>query len=138
MNPSNSPIIKAAGGILWRANNTDKTKEILMVHRPLYDDWSLPKGKVEEARNESWGDAALREVFEETSCTGRLEKLVGTASYFVGETPKIVVYWRMELVQEKDFEPNDEVDALCWTPLSKGLDLLSYATEKDVLANAFA
>lgn len=138
MSTSKSPIIKAAGGILWRTDHTGKGKEILLVHRPHYNDWSLPKGKVEEAQNESWEEAALREVWEETGCTGLIEKVAGTTSYFVGNEPKIVIYWKMKLIEEKEFQPNNEVDTLCWASPSKALELLSYATEKNILADTFS
>ena len=134
---SKSPIIKAAGGILWRTDHTSKGKEILLVHRPYYNDWSLPKGKVEESQNESWKGAALREVLEETGCIGLVEKVAGTTGYFVGNKPKIVIYWKMKLIEEKEFRPTNEVDALCWASLSKGLELLSYASEKNIFCQIF-
>jgi 8-oxo-dGTP diphosphatase len=82
------------------------------VHRPRHRDWSFPKGKLE--RGESFPEAALREVLEETGCEARLGPLAGVSMYEVGLRPKVVVFWHMELLVEHPFFPGDEVDAVAW------------------------
>ena len=62
------PVIEAAGGIVWR--NQDRKNHLIIIHRPKYDDWTLPKGKRDPG--EHWQETALREVFEETSCVTKL------------------------------------------------------------------
>jgi 8-oxo-dGTP diphosphatase len=120
--------IHAAGGVVVRDG------KVLLVHRPRYDDWTLPKGKLDEG--ESFEDAALREVEEETGvrCTLRRE-LPGTM-YMVGTRPKVVRYWLMEPEYEAPFEPNDETDALRWLSPDEAKALLSYDRDRDVLAAA--
>jgi 8-oxo-dGTP diphosphatase len=120
--------IHAAGGVVVRDGR------VLVVHRPRYDDWTFPKGKLDPG--ESFQDAALREVEEETGlrCTlGR--ELPGTA-YRVGTRPKVVRYWLMEADTETPFVPNDETDDLRWVTREEAMSLLSYDRDREVLAAA--
>ena len=108
--------------------------EVLLVHRPRYDDWTLPKGKLDSG--EGFEDAALREVLEETGlrCTlGR--ELAGTEYRDNKDRPKVVRYWLMELEGEPgDFEPNDEVDSVEWLAVEDAAERLTYDRDRDVLA----
>src|SRR5215218_664925 len=91
--------VKAAGGVVWRRG--DAGLELAVVHRPRYDDWSLPKGKLDPG--ESWEAAALREL-EPVGYTDNKGRA------------KAVRYWLMEPESIPAFEPNDEVDAMRWLP----------------------
>ena len=122
-------VFEAAGGLLWR--NSPRGKEIAVVHRPRYDDFSLPKGWLNEG--ESWQQAALREVKEETNCVAQLGEFAGCCSYVVRGLPKIVLFWHMHLVEQLPFVPNDETDQLLWLTLDEALDKLSYAGDRAFL-----
>ncbi|WP_448617916.1 NUDIX hydrolase [Geodermatophilus sp. URMC 65] len=123
-------VVRAAGGALWRP--ADGGIETALVHRPKYDDWSLPKGKPDEG--EHLLETAVREVVEETG----LDVVVGRRSvrteYEVAEGPKRVDYWLMRVVGGA-FEPNDEVDELRWLPVEEACGLVSHAHDRAVLAD---
>lgn len=123
----------AAGGIVSRRRGG--AEQILVVHRPSYDDWSLPKGKLDP--DESLRDAALREVLEETGLVCRAEALAGEARYrdAWGRT-KAVLYFEMT-VESGRFEPNDEVDEIRWLAPEAAVALLSYAHDA-ALVSAWA
>ena len=105
-----------------------------MIHRPEYDDWSLPKGKLDA--EEDWEAAALREVEEETGMRCRLGRELPSAEYSDHRgRPKLVRYWVMEPV-DGDFEPSDEVDQLRWLPREQALALLSYEHDRDLVRAA--
>ena len=123
-----SERIHAAGGVVVRDG------KVLLVHRPRYDDWTLPKGKLDEG--ESFEDAALREVEEETGVRCTLGRELPPTMYLVGTRPKIVRYWLMEPRSETPFEPNDETDALRWVTRDEAMSVLSYDRDRDVLAAA--
>ncbi len=121
--------VQAAGAVLWRRTGDDI--EVALVHRPKYDDWSLPKGKLDEG--ETHEEAALREVAEETGAHGRLgPELTATAYVDSKGRPKLVRYWAMEL-DHQQFTPNDEVDDVEWMSVREAEDRLSYAHDVDVL-----
>ena len=125
------PVIRAAGGVL-RSHS-----RVAVVHRPKYDDWTLPKGKLEAGEDERAG--ALREVAEETGHRARIESDLGTVEYAVrrgGELlPKVVRYFLMrELGGE--FRPHREVDELRWLSPAEAMELLSYRRDREVLARA--
>jgi len=107
---------------------------VLLVHRPRYDDWTLPKGKLDPG--ESWEDAALREVEEEASLRCRLGAELPATEYRVRGRPKRVRYWRMEAVEDLGFTPNDEVDEVRWLPADEAAELLSYERDREVLLAA--
>jgi 8-oxo-dGTP diphosphatase len=118
----------AAGGVVVRDG------KVLLVHRPRYDDWSFPKGKLDVG--ESFEDAAVREVEEETGLRCSLGRELPSTRYQVGARPKLVRYWLMNPEAETPFVPNDETDGLRWLTPDQALELLSYDRDRDVLAAA--
>jgi 8-oxo-dGTP diphosphatase len=124
-------LIRAAGGILIRDN--PQGRELLLIHRDRYDDWSLPKGKLK--RGESWLEAALREVWEETGVQVQAGSLIGDVFYYMDGSPKIVLFWEMFPVGDLDAsnlvpDNPDEVSDVCWMSISQALNLMSYDAEK--------
>ncbi len=125
--------MKAAGGVVWRRG--EKGVEVVLVHRPRYDDWSLPKGKLD--RGEGWEDAAVREVEEETGIRCSVGEELSPIEYTDHKgRHKVVRYWLMEAVGEHDFEANDEVDELRWLLARKAVGRLSYPRDREVLTEA--
>jgi 8-oxo-dGTP pyrophosphatase MutT (NUDIX family) len=126
--------VRAAGGVVWR--HADGVTEVLLVHRPRYDDWSLPKGKLDPG--ETFEAAAVREVEEETGLSCALELPLSEVRYVDDrDRPKVVRYWSMRATGDRGFTPNDEVDELRWATLDRARELLSYAHDLPVL-DAFA
>lgn len=126
--------ITAAGTIVLRGGNGEQ--EVLMVHRPRYNDWSLPKGKV--TADEYLPGCAVRETEEETAVTVRLGLPVNRISYPVGGGTKTVSYWRGHPVGEGSLTPNHEVDEAAWLPVPLALELVTYADERPLLRQAVA
>ncbi|MEX1142737.1 MAG: NUDIX hydrolase [Thermoleophilaceae bacterium] len=119
--------IEAAGGVVMRKG--PEATEIAVVHRPRYDDWSFPKGKLDGG--ESSEEAALREVREETGLTCRLGPELPFAQYEDDEgRPKTVRYWLMAVVEDGGFEPDDEVDELRWLVPEQAGELLTYSRDR--------
>ena len=130
--------IQAAGGVVWRSAASEDGAaggiEILLIHRPRYDDWTLPKGKAEPADADA-AATALREVWEETGLRCRLGADLGEIGYPVRGQPKVVRYWSMAIdSQGEDFEPNDEVDELRWLIPSAAAGLLTYPRDRELVA----
>jgi 8-oxo-dGTP diphosphatase len=121
-----SDRVEAAGGVVVRDGR------VLLVHRPRYDDWTLPKGKLDPG--ESFEDAALREVEEETGLRCSLGRELPSTRYEVNGRPKLVRYWLMAPEGETAFVPNDETDDLRWVTPDEALVLLSYDRDRDVIA----
>ena len=108
--PSPTEIVQAAGGLVVRRHNG--SLQIVVVHRPVQQDWSFPKGKLETG--ETFELAALREVREETGMTCRLLRFIGHTEYLDRKgRPKAVAYWVMA-AESGFFAPNEEVDELLW------------------------
>ncbi|RZU14100.1 8-oxo-dGTP diphosphatase [Kribbella rubisoli] len=130
---SNPATVIAAGGVVWRERRD--TREVLLVHRPRYDDWSLPKGKL--TAHEHVLLAARREIEEETGIQVLLGPPLGVQRYAVrkngGTADKLVHYWSAVPLNEGDFEPNDEVDEISWLPVDKARNKLSYPRDVDIL-----
>ena len=126
-------VVQAAGGVVTRSAR-DGTLEVLVVHRPRYDDWSLPKGKLEPG--ESFEDAARREIEEETGVRVELGAALPTTDYVDRHgRPKVVHYWRMTPVGRTAWEPNDEVDEMRWITASEAAKLLSYDHDRRLIAS---
>lgn len=135
MTPAKPPVhreprIRAAGGVVMRRGA--KGPEFLLVHRQRYDDWSLPKGKLDG--NESYRQGALREIEEETRITPRAITKLGTIAY---ETPnrnhKVVRYWLAEAAKVRRFRPNREVDDIVWLSAKNARKLATYSRDREVL-----
>lgn len=103
-------LVRAAGAVVWRP--TTDGVEVLLVHRPRYDDWSLPKGKLEPG--ESWNEGASREVEEETGCTGTLGEKVAIVRYEDQHGRDKEVHFFELSGPTGDFVPTDEVDEVAW------------------------
>lgn len=126
-----SNIVKAAGAVLWRRSPAGS--EIAVVHRPHYDDWSLPKGKLDPG--ETSPIAAVRELTEETGYDAVLERFLTTVEYSVNGSAKTVDYFTARPVSG-EFTPNAEVDELRWVPLEEAQSLLTYDSDRDVCSRA--
>jgi 8-oxo-dGTP pyrophosphatase MutT (NUDIX family)/phosphohistidine phosphatase SixA len=137
--PNNKPgsrLIKAAGGVAWRPG-PDGEPEILLVHRKKYDDWSLPKGKMEPG--EPLPVTAVREVLEEGGARLALGRRLASVRYNVGGRPKRVHYWAAQVLSvDKHAVPNSEVDEVTWVPAARAVDKVSYAHDHGVLADFVA
>ncbi len=131
---SAAKAILAAGAVLWRPDEDgiDGVADplVAVVHRPRYDDWSLPKGKVEPGETEPV--TAVREVLEETGYASELGRGLVAVSYPVEGGVKHVRYWVARTLGGK-FTPNDEVDELLWLPAAHALKRLQYADDRKVL-----
>ncbi|WP_460605333.1 NUDIX hydrolase [Jatrophihabitans fulvus] len=131
------PRVRAAGGVVWRVGKSDggaRRIEVALVHRPRYDDWSLPKGKLE--KRESEFDAAVREVGEELGATVAMSRRLRRIAYRYGTgdeaVDKTVAFWLMRYVGG-EFVPNDEVDEVAWLPPEDAAARLSHDVEREVL-----
>ena len=121
-------LVRAAGGLVLRDG------EVLLVHRPRYDDWTFPKGKAEDGETDE--DCALREVLEETGLECRLGAEAGTTEYIDSRgRPKRVRWWLMEPLRG-EFTPTDEVDELQWAEPAVAAELLSYGRDLTLLEGA--
>jgi 8-oxo-dGTP pyrophosphatase MutT (NUDIX family) len=121
--------VRAAGGLVWR--NGPNGVEIVLVHRPAYDDWSFPKGKLN--RGETEEACALREVEEETGLRCRLGREIGTIRYRDSrDRPKTVRYWEME-PSGGELRAAHEVDDARWVSLTDADAMLSYEHDRELL-----
>ncbi len=125
----NDPV-RAAGGLV-RRGEPDGSFRYALVHRPRYDDWSFPKGKVHEGESDEV--AALREVEEEAGLRCELERELPSVEYRDRHgRPKVVRYWMMRPI-EGSFRPNAEVDELRWALSDEALALLAYDRDRELL-----
>jgi 8-oxo-(d)GTP phosphatase len=122
--------IQAAGGVLWRVDDTG-TLVIALVHRPRYDDWSLPKGKLDPGEHPTV--AAVREIAEETGQAAVLGRPLPSAHYLVEGVPKTVHYWAARALGG-EFRANDEVDELAWLDPAEAAPRLARESDAAVLA----
>jgi 8-oxo-dGTP pyrophosphatase MutT (NUDIX family) len=126
MSTPNNQVIKAAGGLLWR--HSSDGYEIAIVHRRRYDDWTLPKGKLQDG--ESWREAALREVKEETGYDGNILSFAGAIAYETDDKPKVVRFWHMTARGEPASDIDDEVAEVFWLPHKVAHARLQYPLEQ--------
>lgn len=127
--------VRAAGGLVWR--DRQGRREFVVVHRPRYDDWSLPKGKAH--RGESDHDTALREVAEETGLCCLLGDELPSVHYVTtkGED-KSVRWWAMTIAEDTGFVSGDEVDEIRWVDRSEFADLGAFPSDLSVVDAFFA
>lgn len=127
---SDTPIL-AAGGLVIRPEE-DGSHRVLLVHRPRYDDWSLPKGKADPGEVAEW--TAIREVEEETGVRAEVIAPLAEVEYRVSSgRRKVVRYFAMRHRSEKRFRPNDEVDEIRWLDPDMAADLATYDHDRALL-----
>ncbi len=131
-------VVRAAGGVVWRRSDdaavADGALEVLVVHRDRYDDWTFPKGKLDPG--ETWEQAAVREVFEETGVVAVLgEELASTRYRDAKGRPKVARYWTMTVATSVPFAANEEISALQWVAVDDVVSVLTYPRDHPVLAS---
>ncbi len=127
--------VVAAGAVVTRRG--PRGREVLLIHRPQYDDWSFPKGKVDPGEHVL--GAAVREVAEETALAVRLGPALDRQHYEVSGRPKVVHYWLASVTGDDDVSgwvPNGEVDEVAWVPWKQARDRLTYPYDRQTLAQA--
>mgnify|MGYP000639499841 FL=1 len=126
-------VIQAAGAVLWR-RLSDELVQVALIHRPRYDDWSFPKGKVEQGETEI--NCAFREVFEETGFETIFGPELCKVEYQVGDSLKTVRYWSAQAIGESTGAMDkSEVDQLIWVTVSDAYSKLSRPGDQEVLKN---
>ncbi len=128
--------VRASGGVVVRHDGL--RPRILLVHRPRYDDWTIPKGKLDPGETDE--ECAVREVEEETGLSCGLGDELPSITYRDKQgRPKLVRYWLMAaptpMGEAADFEANDEVDRIRWVELSEARALLSYPRDLEVIVD---
>jgi 8-oxo-dGTP diphosphatase len=126
------PLVRAAGGLLWRQSSSGP--QLAVVHRPYRDGWSLPKGKLEAG--ESWKEAALREVREETGCEVRITRFAGPSFYVARRDPKLVLYWHMAVVRDGPLGHGGEVDDVAWLTPAAAIGRLRHESDRRLVGRA--
>lgn len=124
--------VLAAGAVVWRPGEPDGAPLVAVIHRPRYDDWSLPKGKLDPGEIEPV--AAVREILEETGCSAHLGRHLGQVSYPIPGGTKLVRYWAAR-GRDGDFADNDEADELRWLPVAEARKRLSYPLDRKMLGS---
>ena len=123
-------VVRASGGIVVRRTDGQGV-EVALVHRPLYDDWTFPKGK--RVPGEGDRQTAIREVEEETGLTCRIDRAIGVVRYRDRkDRAKSVMYWLMTPV-EGTFRPSAEVDEMRWLPIEQAGELLTHGHDRSLL-----
>lgn len=128
--------VRAAGGVVCRTGPLGGV-EILLIHRPAYDDWTLPKGKVEE--DETDEACAIREVEEETALRCRLGPELPSVRWLDRfDRPKVARYWLAEPVDDRPARPRNEVDSVEWLAVPAAIERLTYERDADLIRSAFS
>ena len=123
-------MIRAAGGLLW--DNAAEPRQIALIRRRRYDDWTLPKGKLKDG--ERWDEGALREVEEETGYRPSLHGFAGALAYQTPKGEKVVRFWHMTPVRLDQAEiDRDEVTEVVWLPVAEACRKLTYPIERALL-----
>jgi 8-oxo-dGTP diphosphatase len=125
-------IVRAAGAVVWRRR--DDRVEMLLVHRPKYGDWSLPKGKNKSAESDE--DCAVREVEEETNLRVKLGPELASTAYLANGGLKRVRYWLAEAERADDAGPRNEVDDVAWLPADEVESRLTHERDRKVVRSA--
>lgn len=123
-------VVPAAGAVLWRPDEVSGTPLVALIHRPRYDDWSLPKGKLDPGEIEPV--AAVREILEETGHSAHLGRRLGRVVYPIPSGTKAVQYW-VARSGGGEFVPNAEADELCWLSVKEAGKRLSYSMDRKML-----
>ena len=126
-------MIRAAGALLWR-ETPDREIEIALIHRPRYEDWSLPKGKIEPG--ETALQCAYRELLEETGVRGLFTRQLGSVEYEETGQIKRVIFWSAQCAPHVDeFSPNEEVDQLLWLSPDAATEKVTHTSDKEIIGN---
>lgn len=119
--------VRAAGAVVIRTTD-GRVAEVLAVHRPRYDDWSLPKGKLDD--DETYEEAAVREVLEETGMLIELGRPLHETTYTDRHgRAKVVRWWTATVLEQRDWTPDDEIDDVAWIPIAEVRDRLTYPAD---------
>ncbi len=132
--PEPARIDVAAGGLLEIGEGADL--RIAIIFRPRYNDWTLPKGHVDPG--ETLEAAALREVLEETGCKAEIIEIVQPISYLVKGQPKIVVFYRMKLIERGELLPNEEVAEVRWVRPQDAISQLTNRTDRALIQSSYS
>ena len=130
---SHKRLVEAAGAVVLRRPK-GRGLQVLLIHRPSYNDWSLPKGKLDP--DEYLAGAAVRETMEETAVIVRLRHPVDRIQYPIPSGTKRVAYWLGTAIDQRRFKPNSEVDRRVWLSIPSALKRMTYADERALLEQA--